>query len=154
MSFNFISAVTIYGDFGAQENKICLVSSAHWNSRLLPQSLKDCSINLCLLFFFFCSAYRVIINIFLNIKFREKALTNWCFWTVAFEETLESPLHCKEIKPVSPKGNQSWFIGMTDAEAEAPILWPPDVKNWLIGKDPAADKVEDKRRRGGRRWDG
>ena len=66
---------------------------------------------------------------------------NWCFWTVVLEKTLESPLDWKEIKPVYPKGNQSWiFIGRTDAEAEAPILWPPDVKNWLIGKDPDAGK--------------
>ena len=66
---------------------------------------------------------------------------NWCFWTVVLEKTLESSLNCKEIKPVHPKGNQSWiFIGRTDAEAEAPILWPPDVKNWLTGKDPDARK--------------
>ena len=64
-------------------------------------------------------------------------LKNWCFWTVVLEKTLESPLDCKEIKSVNPKGNQSWiFIGRTDAEAEIPILWPPDVKNWLNGKDP------------------
>ena len=62
---------------------------------------------------------------------------NWCFWTVVLEKTLESPLDCKEIQPVSPGGNQSWiFTGRTDAEAEAPILWPPYVKNWLTGKDP------------------
>ena len=66
---------------------------------------------------------------------------NWCFWTVVLEKTLESPLDCKEIQPVYPKGNQSWiFIGRTDAEAETSILWPPDVKNWLIGKDPDAGK--------------
>ena len=66
---------------------------------------------------------------------------NWCFWTVVLEKTLESPLDCKEIKPVNPKGNQSWiFIGRTYAEAETPILWPPDVKNWLLGKDPDAGK--------------
>ena len=66
---------------------------------------------------------------------------NWCFRTVVLEKTLESPLDCKEIQPVHPKGNQSWiFIGRTDAEAEAPILWPPNVKNWLIGKDPDAGK--------------
>ena len=64
---------------------------------------------------------------------------NWCFWTVVMEKTLESPLDCKEIKPVHPKGNQFWiFIGRTDAEAEAPILWPPDAKNWLITKEPDA----------------
>ena len=66
---------------------------------------------------------------------------NWCFWTVVLEKTLESPLDCKEIQPVNPKGNQSWiFIGRTDTEAETPILWPPDAKNWLIGKDPDAGK--------------
>ena len=66
---------------------------------------------------------------------------NWWFWTVVLEKTLESPLDCKEIQPVNPKGNQSWiFIGRTDAEAETPILWPPDAKNWLIGKDPDAGK--------------
>ena len=65
----------------------------------------------------------------------------WCFWTVVLEKTLESTLHCKEIQPVHPKGNQSWiFIGRTDEEAETPILWPPDVKNWLIWKDPDAGK--------------
>ena len=67
--------------------------------------------------------------------------TNWCFWTVVLEKTLESPMDSKEIKPVHPKGNQPWiFIGKTDTEAEAPILWPPDVKSWLIGKDPHAGK--------------
>ena len=66
---------------------------------------------------------------------------NWCFWTVVLEKTLESPLDCKEIQPVHPKGDKSWvFIGRTDAEAETPILWPPDVKSWLIGKDPDAGK--------------
>ena len=69
------------------------------------------------------------------------ALKNWCFWTVMLEKTLESPLDCKEIKSVHPKGNQSLiFIGRTDAEAEVPILWPPAVKNWFIGKDPDAGK--------------
>ena len=69
------------------------------------------------------------------------ALKNWCFWTVVLEKTPESPLDCKEIQPVHPKGNQSWiFIGRTDAEAEAPVLWPPDAKSWLIRKDPDAGK--------------
>ena len=68
-------------------------------------------------------------------------LKNWCLWTVVLEKTLESPLDCKGIQPVSPEGNQSWiFIGRTDAEAEAPILWPPDEENWLIGKDLDAGK--------------
>ena len=66
---------------------------------------------------------------------------NWCFWTVVLEKTIESPLDCKEIQPVRPKGNQSWiFIGRTDAEAETPILWPPDAKSWLIWKNPDAGK--------------
>ena len=66
---------------------------------------------------------------------------NWCFWTVVLEKTLESPLDCKEIQAVHSKGNQSWMsIGRTDAEPEALILWPPDVKNWLIWKDPNAGK--------------
>ena len=66
---------------------------------------------------------------------------NWYFWTVLLEKTLESPLNCKEIQPVHPKGNQSWiFIERTDIEAETPILWPPDAKNWLIGKDLDAEK--------------
>ena len=66
---------------------------------------------------------------------------NWCFSTVVLEKTFESPLDCKEIQPVHPKGNKSWiFIGRTDVEADTPILWPPDVKNWLIGKDPDPGK--------------
>ena len=66
---------------------------------------------------------------------------NWCFWTVALEKTLESPLNCKEIHQVHSEGDQSWiFIGRTDAEAGAVILWPPDTKNWLIGKDPGGGK--------------
>ena len=69
------------------------------------------------------------------------ALKNWCFCTVVLEKTLGSPLDCKEIQPVHPKGDQSWiFIGRTNAEAEVPIIWPPDVKNWLIWKEPVAGK--------------
>ena len=69
------------------------------------------------------------------------ALKNWCFWTVVLEKTLESPLDCKEIQPVHPKGDQSWtFIGRTDAKAEASILYPLDEKSWLIGKDSDAGK--------------
>ena len=68
-------------------------------------------------------------------------LKNWCFWTVVLEKTLENPLDCKEIKPINPKRNQPWiFIERTDAEAESPIRWPPDVKSWLIWKDPDAGK--------------
>ena len=66
---------------------------------------------------------------------------NWCFWTVVLEKTLESPLDCKEIQLVHPKGDQSWvFIGGTDVEAETPILWPPHAKSWLIWEDPDAGK--------------
>ena len=69
------------------------------------------------------------------------ALKNWCFWNVVLEKTLESPLDCKEIQLVHPKGNQSWiFIGRTDAKAEAPILWSLDSKSWLIRKDPDSGK--------------
>ena len=68
-------------------------------------------------------------------------LKNWCFWTVVLEKTFESPLDSKKIKPVNPKGTQHWtFIGRADAEAEAPILWPPDMNSQLIGKDPDAAK--------------
>ena len=74
----------------------------------------------------------------LNLK-ESWALKNWCFWTVVLEKALQSPVDCKEIKPVNPKGNQSWiFIGMTDAEA--PILWPHDMKNWLNRREPDAGK--------------
>ena len=66
---------------------------------------------------------------------------NWCFWTAVLEKTLESPLDCKEIQPVDPKGNQPWiFTGSTNVEAQAPILWPPAMKSWLTGKDPDAEK--------------
>ena len=84
------------------------------------------------------------------------ALKNWCFWTVVLEKTLESPLDCKEVQPVNPKGNQSWiFIGRTDAGAEAPVLWPPHVKCWLTGKDPDAGKDwRQEEKRTTERWDG
>ena len=76
----------------------------------------------------------------------------WFFWTVVVEKTLESPLDCREIQPVNPKGNQSWiFIGRTNAEGEVPILWPPDVKSWSTGKTPRLGKIEGRRRRGWQR---
>ena len=79
-------------------------------------------------------------------------MKNLSVQTVVFEKSPESPLDCKEIKPVHPKGNQSWiFIGRTDAEAEPPILWPPDVKNWLIRKTLMLGKIESKKRRGWQR---
>ena len=82
-----------------------------------------------------------------ELDYKESLVQNWCFWTVVLDKTLESPLDSKEIKPVNPKGNQLWiFIGRTDAEAEAPILWPPDVKSQLIAKDPNAGKESLSRR--------
>ena len=85
----------------------------------------------------------LILLVFLvQLDYKESwALKNWCFWIVVLEKTLESPLYCKEIQPVHPKGDQSWvFIGRTDVEAETPVLWPPDAKSWLIWKDPDAGK--------------
>ena len=77
---------------------------------------------------------------------RKLSTKNWCFWTVGLEKTLESPLDCKEIQPIHPKGDQSWvFIGRTDVEAEIPILWPPDMESWLLGG------IESRRRRGWQR---
>ena len=77
------------------------------------------------------------------------ALKNWCFWTVVLEKSFESPLDSKESQPIHHKGDQSWvFIGRTDAEAETLILWPPDVKSWLIGKDPDARKDWGKEEKG------
>ena len=79
---------------------------------------------------------------------------NWCFWIVVLK-TLESILNSKEIKPVNPKGPQLWiFIGRNDAEVEAPILWPPDAKSWLVGKYMMLGKIEDRKRRGDTGWDG
>ena len=81
-----------------------------------------------------------------------RAPKNWCFWTVLLEKIYESPLDCKEIQPVHPKGGQSWvFIGRTDAEAETPILWPPHVKSWLIEKTLMLWGIEGRRRRGRQR---
>ena len=78
----------------------------------------------------------------LELEYKESwELKNLCFWTMVLEKTLESPLDCKESQPIHPKGNQSWIsIGSSDIEAETPILWPPDEKNWLLGKDPDAGK--------------
>ena len=85
------------------------------------------------------------------------AQKNWCFWTVVLEKTLESPLDCKEIQPVHPKGNQSWvFTGRTDAEAETPVLWPPEAKNWLlVSKRPWSwERLKAGGEGDGRGWDG
>ena len=92
----------------------------------------------------------------MNVRVGNWAPKNWCFWTVVLEKALVSPLDCKDIQPVHPKGNQFWiFIGGTDTEAETPVVWPPDVKNWLIWKDPDAGKDgrwEEKQTTRG--WDG
>ena len=91
---------------------------------------------------------------------RKLSAEDWCFWTVVLEKTLENPLDCKEIQPVHPKGDQSWvFIGRNwnwnwrkeGIEAETPILWPPDAKSWLIWKDPDAEKIKGRRRKGWQR---
>ena len=80
---------------------------------------------------------------------------NWCFWTVVLENILESPLDCKEVQPVHPKGDQPWvFIGRTDAKAETPILWPPHAKSWLIEKDPDAGRDWGQKEKGMTGWDG
>ena len=80
---------------------------------------------------------------------------NWCFWTVVLKKTLESPLDCKDIQAVHPKGNQSWiFIGRTDAEAKTPILWPPDVKNWLFVKTLMLGRLQAGGEGDDRGWDG
>ena len=77
---------------------------------------------------------------------------NWCYWTVVLAKSLESPLDYKEIQPVHPRRDQTWiFIGRTDAEAETPLLWPPDVRNWLTWKTPMLGKIEGGRRRGQQR---
>ena len=83
------------------------------------------------------------------------ALKNWCFWTVVLEKTLESPLDCKEIQPVHSEGDRSWvFIGRTDVEAAAPIIWPPDSKSWLIQEDPDWERLRAGGEGDNRGWDG
>ena len=87
-----------------------------------------------------------------ELDYKESWAPKNCFWTVVLEKTLESPLDCKEIQLANPKGNQSWiFTGRTDAEAETPILWPSDAKNWLTRKEPVLGKTEGRKRRGQRR---
>ena len=82
-------------------------------------------------------------------------MKNWCFWTVVLEKTLESPLDCKEIQQVHPKGNQTWvFIGRTDAEVETPIFWPPDAKSWLVWKDWCWKRLKAGGEGDDRGWDG
>ena len=92
----------------------------------------------------------------LDLDYKESwALENWCFWTVELEKTLESPLDCKKIQPVHTKGNQSWiFIGRTDAEAETPTLWPPDVKKWLRKRPWYWERLKTRKEGDNRGWDG
>ena len=98
--------------------------------------------------FYWLSPQLVLVKVALDCE-ESWAPKNWCFWTVVLEKTLESPLDCKEVQPVHPKGDQSWvFIGRTDVEAETPILWPPDAKSWLIGKDPDAGRDWGKEEKG------
>ena len=91
-----------------------------------------------------------------ELNYKESwAPKNWCFWTGVLEKTLESPLDSKEAKPIDSKGNKSWvFTGRTDTEAEAPMLWPLDVKSWLIGQDPNAGKDWGQEEKGTTGWDG
>ena len=133
------SIITADGDC-SHEIKRCLLLGRIVMTNL-DSRLKSRDINLptkvCLVKALFFSSSHVWMW---ELDFKESwASKNWCFWTEVLEKTLESPLDSKEIQPVHPRGNQSWiFIGRTDAEAETPILWPPDVKNWLIWKDPDA----------------
>ena len=155
-----MAAVTICSDLGAQENKIChcfhfpslLFAMKWWDQmpwswffecRVLSQLLHSAFHSHQEAFWFlliFCHL-SVIIYICEVVYISPESAKNWCFQIVVLEKTLESPLDSKEIKSINTKGNQPWiFIGRTDAEAEPSILWPPDVKSQLIGKDPDGGK--------------
>ena len=119
----------------------------YYSSRLTSaKTCHECKLSTENTVFFVSSTYTMVFPVVMygmwELDCEESwAPKNWCFWTVVLEKTLESPLDCKEIQLVHPKGDQSWvFIGRTDVEAEAPILWPPDAKSWLIWKDPDAGK--------------
>ena len=118
---------------------ILVIVSWHKNMKLLLWPLKSCFCKIQLKTGVHLNKYLLIMW---ELDYKECwVLKNWCFWIVVLEKTLESPLDCKEIQPVHPKGDQSWvFIGRTDVEAETIILWPPDAKNWLIEKNPDAGK--------------
>ena len=128
----------------AQINKPTLIFS--WWSLIIPQCLSTSQS------YGFSSSHVWM----WELDYKESwVLKNWCFWTVILEKALESFLDCKAIQPVHPKENQSWiFTGRTDAEAETPILWPPGVKKWLIGKDPDARKDWRQEEKGKTGWDG
>ena len=136
-----VSKITAYGDWSYEIKRHLLLGRKAMTH--LDSTLKNGDITLptkvCLVKAMVFSNNHVWMWV-LNQK-ESWVLKNWCFWTVVLENTLESPLDCKEIQPVHPKRNQSWiFIGRTDAEAKAPTLWLPDAKNWLISKDPDAGK--------------
>ena len=141
MSVNSLLTLSVVvGGWVWQTNPVrsCLIFPRYfvvtrWKSRDITLPTKVCSQN------YGFSSSHVWMS---ELDYKESwASKNWSFRTVVLEKTLESPLDCKEIQPVHPKGNQSWiFTGRTDAEAETPILWPPDVNNWPIGKDPDAGK--------------
>ena len=135
------SKITANGDCSHEIKRLLLLGRKAMTNRDSILKNRDIilSTKVCLIKAIFFSSSHVCIW---ELEYKESwVLKNWCFWTVVLEKTLESPLGCKEIKPVNPKRNQSWiFIGRTDAEAEAWILQPPDVKNWLIGKDPDTGK--------------
>ena len=108
-----------------------------WTELNLDSILKSRDITLLTVHLVKATVFPVVMNGWMwELDYKESwAPKNWCFWTVVLEKTLKSPFDCKEIQPVHPKGNQSWmFVGRTDVEAETPILWPPHVKSWLIGK--------------------
>ena len=135
--FNFLgSKITADGDW-SHGIKRCLLLGRKVMTNL-DSILKSRDIALPTKLWFFSSSHLWM----WELDYKESwVLNNWCFWTVVLEKTLESPLDCKEVQPVHPKGNQSWiFIGRTDAEVETPKLWPPDTRKWLIGKDPDAEK--------------
>ena len=134
----------------SNESSLCIRWPKYWNFSLsisLSNEYSECDFLRTDWFYLF--AVQGLLRIFSSshvwmweLDYKEGwALKNWCFRTVVLEKTLESPLDRKEIQSVNPKGNQSWIlIGSTDAQVETPILWPPDAKNWLIGRDPDAGK--------------
>ena len=135
------SKITANGDCSHEIKRLLLLGRKAMTNRDSILKSRDIilSTKVCLIKAIFFSSSHVWIW---ELDYKESwVLKNWCFWTVVLEKTLESPLGCKEIKPVNPKRNQSWiFVGMSDAEAATPILWPPDAKNQLIRKGPYAGK--------------
>ena len=135
-SLQSVTAAMKLKDACSLEEKLWQTWTAYWKAETLL--CDKCPYSQSYVFFFFSGSYVWM----WELDHKEGwAVKNWCFWTVVLEKTLESPLDSKEIKSVNPKGNQPWiFIVRTDAEAEAPIVWPPDVKSRLTRKDPDAGK--------------